>query len=137
MCCDMATDAICPYIPKGLRERVFGLFHTTSQPGARSTDRLIRQHYVWPKMNRDIALWCKHCLDCQKSKITRHNKLMPSPFVAPDGRFEHVHIDIVVMPNDVGYSYCLTMIHRFTRWREAVPMRNMEATTVARVFYDT
>ncbi len=58
-------------------------------------------------------------------------------FVAPDGRFEHVHMDIVVMPNDNGYRYCLTMIDRFTRWPEAIPMRNMEAATCARVFYDT
>jgi len=135
--CEMSTDAIRPYLPKSLRERVFGLFHSVSHPGAKSSVRLVRQRYVWPHMHRDIARWCKNCLDCQKSKITRHNKLTPSQFVAPDGRFEHVHIDIVIMPDDGGYRYCLTMIDRFTRWPEAVPMRNMEASTVARVFYDT
>uniref|UniRef100_A0ABD2WTU1 Integrase zinc-binding domain-containing protein n=1 Tax=Trichogramma kaykai TaxID=54128 RepID=A0ABD2WTU1_9HYME len=46
-------------------------------------------------MSQDIALFCKACVACQKSKITRHNEPAPAHFEAPDARFQHVHIDIV------------------------------------------
>lgn len=72
-----------------------------------------------------------------KSKITRHNKLLLSHFVVLDGRYEHFHIDIVVMLDYGGYMHCLTTIDRFTSWPEAVPIRNMVTSTVNRVFHDT
>lgn len=112
--CELSMDSIRPYIPKVLRERFFGLFHLVSHPGARSSDHLILRHHVPPMMNRGISVWCKHSLDCQMSKITRLNKIMPSPFVAADERFEHIHIDIGVMPNDGGYRFFFTIVDRFT-----------------------
>lgn len=40
------------------------------------------------------------------------------------------------MPHCDGYRYCLTMIDRFSRWPEAVPLVNQEATTVAEAFFN-
>jgi hypothetical protein len=53
----------------------------------------------------------------------------------PSRRFEHVHIDIVVMPVSEGKRYCLTCVDRFSRWPEAIPLRDQEAETVAKAFY--
>ncbi|XP_051155191.1 uncharacterized protein K02A2.6-like [Leptopilina boulardi] len=88
-------------------------------------------------MNRDIKGWCQSCLHCQRSKVWRHNILLPSQFVAPDSRFRHVHMDIIgPLPECEGYRYCLTLIDRFSRWPEAVPLKNIEAMTVCRAFFD-
>ena len=45
------------------------------------------------------------------------------------GRFEHIHLDIIVLQYSQGYLYCLTCIDRSSRWLEAVPIINMKAPT--------
>ncbi|XP_051162259.1 uncharacterized protein K02A2.6-like [Leptopilina boulardi] len=46
-------------------------------------------------------------------------------------------MDIVgPLPVDQEYRYCVTMIDPFCRWPEAVPIKNIEAITVARAFVD-
>ncbi|XP_018321592.1 protein NYNRIN-like [Agrilus planipennis] len=48
-----------------------------------------------------------------------------SSFSNPSARFDHVHIDIIVMPTSEG-----------KRWPEAVPLEDQTAETVARAFYE-
>ncbi|XP_033219644.1 uncharacterized protein LOC117174547 [Belonocnema kinseyi] len=88
-------------------------------------------------MNRDIATLCKNCLDCQQSKISRHVKFISNKIIAPDGRFDHLHIDIIgplTVYNE--YRYCLTIINRISRSAGAILMKDITAQTVTRAFYD-
>ncbi|UYV64474.1 hypothetical protein LAZ67_3000868, partial [Cordylochernes scorpioides] len=83
-------------------------------------------------------LWnrTKGCINCQKSKITRHTKTEYGEFGKPDERFGTVHIDLIgPLPPLEGKTYCLTLIDSFTNWVEVLPLEDIKADTIIKSFY--
>ena len=91
--------------------------------------------FIWHGLGKQITKWAQSCVPCQRSKVHKHTKAPLSQFELPTRRFDHVHIDLVgPLPESQGHTYLLTMIDRFTRWPEAIPIQNIETRTVARAF---
>ena len=130
---DESTGVTRPLVPAPLRRQVFRLLHDLSHPGVRATLDLVSRRFVWPGMRRDVRLWARSCLPCQRSKVQRHTKTPVMAFPAADERFRHIHVDLVgPLPPSEGYRYLLTAVDRFSRWPEAVPLRGITAAEVAR-----
>ena len=89
-------------------------------------------------MSRDVGLWAKSCLSCQRSKVSTHVRSTVSPIPVPTRRFSHVHVDLVgPLPSSHGFTYLFTMIDRTTRWPEAVPLSSITAESCARALIST
>ena len=133
--CDISTGRARPVVPKSWQRKMFDAIHGLSHPGIRATRRLISQKMVWKGMTKQINTWAKTCTSCQRAKVHRHTRAPLGEYEKPSGRFSHVNIDLVgPLPPSRGYTYLLTMVDRFTRWPEAIPLTSTDTEEIARAF---
>ena len=130
--CDTSLGTPRPILPTTWTRSVFDKIHGLSHAGVRPTQKAISQRFVWHGMKKDIRRWCKECPDCQASNIHRHTRAPLTERPLPTDRFSNLHVDLVrPLLESHGMSYLFTIIDRFTRWPEAIPLPNAQTSTCA------
>ena len=129
--CDVSTERPRPVVPDTWQRTVFDAVHGLSHPSIRTTRKMI----VWRGLNKQVGAWAKLCLRCHAAKVHRHTAFPVAHFAPTTRRFDHVHVDLVgPLPPSQNHRYLFTVVDRFTRWAEAIPLVDAHTTTCARAF---
>jgi len=130
--CDVSTGRPRPFVPLNYRRSIFDTIHGLAHPSIRKTTVLMTEKFVWPRIKKDVRIWTRQCIACQRSKVQRHTKSPISSFPTSPRRFGHIHVDVVgPLPPSEGQRYLFTIIDRFTRWPEATPMAEANSASCA------
>ena len=135
-----SSDNALLAVPKSLREEFMQSAHAAVFAGHFSflkTYRQLKTKYFWPNMYTDVKKHCQSCFGCQQRKPKRPTTRIPLKSITSDSPWQIVAMDAIgpISPKSAaGHAYILTMTDFFTRYIEAVPLRNITAESCARKF---
>ncbi len=123
-------------VPKTLRPDVLHQLHNVPVAGhfgvAKTLGRL-RERFYWPRCHRDVRDWCRSCDLCAQKRGPPRKRRSPLGQYNVGSPLERLAIDILgpLPETEEGNKYIAIVADYFTKWVEAYPLPNQEATTIA------
>ena len=119
-------------VPETERKRVMYQYHNINHSGVIHLYDRMREHVWWPSMLKDVSRYVSSCHTCQINKGERENKSV-RPMSLPTRPWSHIAIDHVgpFPTSSHGNKYILVIIDRFTRYAEAVAVKDTSAKTTS------
>ena len=124
-------------MPKSEREDVLRDLHegaTGCHLGEAKVLAKLKERFYWPGHARDVKNWCQTCSACAQRKHPTPKNKAKLQTVCVGYPMQMVATDILgpFPQSESGNSYILVATDYFTRWAEAYPIPDQEATTVAK-----
>ena len=123
-------------VPEALRKEVLADLHEGALGGHLGADKTLarlKERFYWPGHFNDVRDWCRNCSTCASRKSPVPKGRAPLKSVETGYPMQLVAMDIVgpFPESPAGNTHILVVADYFTRWTEAYPIPNQEATTVA------
>ena len=123
-------------VPKILHEEVLTDLHEGALGGHFGVDKTLarlKERFYWPGHYNDVCDWCRNCGTCTSRKTPNHKACAPLKSIETSYPLQLVAMDIVgpFLQSLAGNTHILVVADYFTRWTEAYPIPNQEATTIA------
>jgi len=130
-------QTVIPVIPKSMRKDFLTEAHGGMSGGhlaKRKTTSTIQARAYWPSWSSDLDLFLKQCPQCAKyyRGSAPRNAAMQTPLIGQPWMRVSVDITGPHPKSTRGNQYILTLVDHFSKWAEAMPIRNHTALTVAR-----
>uniref|UniRef100_A0A803MDQ2 Integrase catalytic domain-containing protein n=1 Tax=Chenopodium quinoa TaxID=63459 RepID=A0A803MDQ2_CHEQI len=103
------------------------------QSGSKLHDRVKRMGYYWPTMVQDCMEFAKKCEACQFHANFIHTPLEPLHPTVTSWPFEAWGLDVagpITPKSSVGHAYILAGTDYFSKWAEAIPLREVKKENV-------
>jgi len=127
--------------PKILRTDLIKEAHsglTGGHTGVKKTKCQVQRKAYWHKWAADVERYCQSCTECNQylRGAPKRKGLLQATRVGEC--FEKLSIDLTGPhpTSKSGNNYILTAIDLFSKYAEAIPIRNKETITVARALFD-
>ena len=122
-------------LPKEYRKTALGGLHDNAgHLGVEKTLSLVRDHFFWPKMAKDVEAHVKCCERCIKRKTPA--QVEPMTPIQATRPLEFVTMDYLTIEKAMGYENILVIIDHFTKFAQAYPSKNQKAVTTAKLVLD-
>ena len=107
-------------------------------PGYQKTMAVVKRHYFWPGMKKDIVEYITRCMECQKVKDEhRHPTGLLQPLPIPEWKWEVVTMDFITgLPrNGKQHDSIMVVVDKLTKVTHFIPLKTThKATYVANIF---
>ena len=125
-------------VPEKNRHEILQYCHNIPSSGHLGVEKTlykVQQNFYWPGIKDSVKRYLEACDKCAAKKQTRKGKAPLQQYLVGEP-FERIELDIFgpLPKTPSGNKYVLTMCDCFTKWTEAIPLPDQEATTVTRAF---
>ena len=128
-------------VPKSLKEEIMEELHAGVVGGHLGEEKTIHQlkrRFYWPGYSQDVRNWCRTCANCATRKTQAPKQKAPMQTIKSGYPMQVIAVDIMgpLPESDGRNSYILVVGDYFSKWMEAFPIPDQEATTVAQKLVD-
>ena len=128
-------------LPVDRHTQVLRLVHSTLTGGHfshKKTSAVLKKLFTWPGISRDVQNWCSTYPRCQKAAKHTGPKAPLKPLTVIKTPFHRIAFDLVApLPRTKhGHQYLLTFICLSSKYPEAIPLKRVDAVSVAEAMVD-
>ncbi|KAJ0627391.1 putative nucleotidyltransferase, Ribonuclease H [Helianthus annuus] len=106
--------------------------------GRDKTVALVREHFYWPKVDKDVMRIVRRCRVCHMAKAHGSNQGLYTPLPTPSGPWEDVSLDFVLgLPRTQRQKdSIMVVVDRFSKMAHFLPCaKTFDASQVARLYF--
>lgn len=96
-------------------------------PGTARTTAVIKRHFWWESLERDVQEYVAACGPCARSKTrTQRPSGLRQPLFIPSWPWSHIALDFVTrLPNSSGKTVVLSNINRFSKAAHFIALKKL------------
>ena len=136
--CDGLPSFLQLVVPYKYRDKFIRLAHegmTGGHLGRRRTEAQVKNRFYWPGWTDDVRRFLRRCRPCSRYHSGPPPKLAEMQPMLVGEPFERVLVNITGPHRRSAkvHVFMVTVMDHFSKWAEAIPLRNHTAPTVAQV----
>ena len=138
---DGSVSKLQVLVPEKLREDFLMLAHSGfggGHLGSGRTAKAVQDRAYWIGWGADVRRYCQRCDICARYRRGAAPKQGTLQAMTTGGPWERIGVDVTGPhpKSSRGHVHILTVMDYFTKWADAFPIRNQEASTVAKVLVE-